>query len=226
MAWSVERRLLVRDAMSVINRVLCLVLLVVAMSSPSHTAHADDELPRHELRHRETARWSSLGGTLTSLAVAGIGAAMLKYGRDHHPETSFSSSMRLYGSWLIGIGGASTLFTPTLGEWYAGEVITGGLKLRGVGVGIGLIGIAAYFLSGKECQQFGSTCFGGEPHDPVPATVLISIGSATYLGGMIYDIVRAPGAADRYNALHVELRPTAIWSPSGIHPGIGLSARF
>ncbi|HEU4728947.1 MAG TPA: hypothetical protein VFT22_13680 [Kofleriaceae bacterium] len=75
-----------------------------------------------------------------------------------------------------------------------------GAKLRGLGIGIGLTGVAAYFASGHPCQRFGDTCFGEQPHDPRPATVVISIGAATYLGGMIYDLVRAPGAADRYNA--------------------------
>lgn len=181
--------------------------------------------PAREPRHREAARWLSLSGALASAAIAGAGGLMLEYGRTH-PDTVFTSRLRLDGSWLIGAGSASTLFTPMLGEWYADQWVTPGLELRGVGIGAGLIGIAAYFTSGSPCQQFGDTCLGGAPHDPKPATVLISIGAATYLGGMILDIVRAPGAADRYNERHVEVVPTAVAGASGLHPGIGLSATF
>ena len=214
-----------RHGMTAANRRLCQILLITAAAILSRTARAGSEVHPHQPRHRETARWWSLGGSLASVAIAGTGGAMLKYGRIHS-GTAFGSSMRRDGAWLIGIGSASSLFTPAFGEWYAGEAITGGMKLRGAGIGVGLIGIAAYFASGRPCQQFGNSCTGGKPHDPVPATVVISIGATAYLAGMIYDVVTAPAAADRYNAGHLQLSPTAILSASGLHPGIGLGATF
>lgn len=203
-----------------VNRTRCVIALAGAVALSPH-AYADTASPTSAVRHRETARWWSLGATLASLTIAGAGAAMLDYGRTH-PDTTFTSRLRLDGSWLIGLGAASTLITPAFGEWYAGEAITGGLVLRGTGIGIGLIGLAAYFLSGTP-EGFGQTYV---PHDPVPATVLFSIGGAAYLGGMIYDIVRAPGAVDRSNARHVMLVPTAVASASGVAPGVGLRATF
>jgi hypothetical protein len=218
--------LLVRDAMTIARRARCLVLLAIAASTGAHAAHADPDPPARPPRHRATARWLSLGGALASATLAGVGGLMLKYGRAHRPRTDSSIRIGHDGAWLIGIGGVSTLFTPALGEWYAGEWFTPGMELRGVGIGIGLGGIAAYFLSGHRCEQFGDQCFNYQPRDPRPATVLISIGAATYLGGMILDIVRAPDAADRYNARHVQFVPTAITGASGLHPGLELRAAF
>lgn len=216
--------MLVRGEM-MISRTGCLVLLAAVLSARPHPAHADPDPPARAPRNRETARWLSLGGTLASAVVAGAGGLMLEYGRDH-ADTASTSRMRLEGSWLIGIGAGSTLVTPLLGEWYAERWGGPGLDLRVAGIGVGLIGVAAYFLSGSRCQQFGDECFGGAPHDPKPATVLISIGAAAYLGGIVYDIVHAPDAADRYNQRHAQIAPMPVASATGLHPGVGLSAAF
>ncbi|HEX3761830.1 MAG TPA: hypothetical protein VHW23_24190 [Kofleriaceae bacterium] len=198
-----------------ITRTGCLVLLAVALSAQARAAHADPAPPAPEPRNRETARELSLGGTLASAVIAGAGGLLMASDR-HQPA----------GPWLIGIGAGSTLFTPLLGEWYAERWGGPGLDLRVAGIGVGLIGVAAYFVSGSRCQQFGDQCFGGTPHDPGPATVLISIGAVVYLGGIVYDIVRAPDAADRYNQRHLQIAPIAVGSATGLHAGLGLSAAF
>jgi hypothetical protein len=69
-------------------------------------------------------------------------------------------------------------------------------------------------------------CGGGRPPDVAAASVPVAIGVALYAAGIIYDLVDAPSAADRYNTRHVEILPTILPTPRGTLPGVALGGTF
>jgi hypothetical protein len=186
----------------------------------------------HHPRDRETARWLSIGGVLGSVAIASIGAGVLAYGfSDGRGYNLEFEGTRSTGKLLIGIGAATTLFTPSLGEWYAGDVWSTGTKLRVAGIGIGLLATAVYFGSGspESCFQFdgGDYCSAGTPHAIAATAVIGGIAGALFAGGIVYDLFDAAKAADRHNASRVEVMPTVVRSANGSTlPALGLAGRF
>jgi hypothetical protein len=201
------------------------------LSSNAITSGIATAEPGHKPRNRETARWLSIGGVLASAAIAGVGAGMLEYGflGNRGYDQSFAR-VRRTGEVLIGVGAGTTLFTPSIGEWYSGQAISTGMKLRMTGVGVGLLGAAIYAATGssESCLMIdhASYCGGGSPPDVAAASVPVGIGVALYVSGIIYDLVDAPSAADRYNARHVEVLPTILPTPTGTLPGVALGGTF
>jgi len=207
---------------------LGLSILVATLVITTGIATAE---PGHPPRNRETARWLSIGGVLTSAAIAGVGAGMLEYGfMDSRGYDRSFAGVRRTGEVLVGVGAATTLFTPSIGEWYAGQAFSTGMKLRATGIGVGLLGAAIYGASGssESCVMFDGAnyCSGGSPRNVAAASVPVAIGVALYVGGILYDLVDAPSAADRYNARHVEILPAALKTPTGILPGVALGGTF
>lgn len=186
---------------------------------------ASDEAPRKP-RDRETAYWLSYGTTVASTALVGTAFLLAEtYRPSEHGRLANDVATGLVIGGLVGAVG--TLVGPSLGEWYAGgPALTTGLKVRGLGIGVGLLAIPAYLATGSSCNQWGTSCLGGSPRDPAGAIVLVSIGAAVYAGGMIYDVIDAAPTADRYNAHHVTLAPAAIATAGGLIPSVGLSGVF
>ena len=120
-------------------------------------------------------------------------------------------------------GLASSLITPSLGHFYAGEYLTWGMAARAVGVGLGVYAIAAQNETvtcampnpnGPTCQQISST-----------GVALLIIAGVAYVGGAAYDVLDAPDAVDRWNRKHgIVLTPTAMRDVSGA-PVAGLALR-
>jgi hypothetical protein len=81
--------------------------------------------------------------------------------------------------WILG---GSLLFGPSVGHWYAGKVLTPGLGVRALGFAI------------------GAAAFGGNDVDD--AISLMLLGTATVLGGAIYDVATAGRSAREYNFEH------------------------
>jgi hypothetical protein len=207
---------------------LGLSTLVVALAITSRIATAE---PGHKPRNRETARWLSIGGVLSSAAIAGVGAGLLEYGfMDNRGYDQSFARVRRTGEVLLGVGAATTLITPSIGEWYSGQAFSTGMKLRATGIGVGLIGAAIYAAtsSSESCFMFDGAnyCGGGSPPDVAAASVPVAIGVALYASGIIYDLVDAPSAADRYNARHVEILPTILPMPRGTLPGVAPGGTF
>ncbi len=186
----------------------------------------------HHARDRETARWLSIGGVLGSVASASVGAGMLAYGFSGGRGYNLGlEDTRRDGEIVIGVGAATTLLTPSLGEWYAGDLWSTGMKLRVAAIGVGLLGTAVYFGSGspESCFQFegGDYCSAGTPRAVVPTAVIGGIAGALFVGGIVYDLFDAPKAADRYGARHVEVMPAVLRSANGSTlPALGLTGRF
>jgi hypothetical protein len=187
--------------------------------------------PGHKPRDREVARWLSIGGVLTSAAIAGVGAGLLEYGfMDGRGYDQGFAHVRRTGEVLVGVGAATTLITPSIGPWYSGQAFTTGMTLRATGIGVGLLGAAIYAATGssESCFMFDGAnyCGGGSPHNVAAASVPVAIGAALYVSGIIYDLVDAPSAADRYNARHIEILPATLKTPTGTLPGVALGGTF
>jgi hypothetical protein len=196
---------------------LSILVLLAAGSTASAKPH----------RSRETARWLSIGGVLGSVAIASVGAGMLAYGfSDGRGYNLAYEGTRTTGELLIGIGAATTLVTPSLGEWYAGELWSTGMKLRVAGIGVGLLATAVYFGSGsaESCFQLdgGDYCSPGSPRAVAATEVIGGIAGALFVGGIIYDLVGAAKAVDRYEVLPIVLRSAT----GSTLPAIGLTGRF
>jgi hypothetical protein len=184
----------------------------------SHLAAADP-VTEDPPRDRMVALGLSIGGTAASAAGFAVGAS-LGWDRGHN---------------LILGSLASTLLTPSLGEWYAGQGITVGLGLRVGGVlvaGLGVVMVGGGLVFGNNCEpgECGTTSDTNSHSSGalLGAGLLFAFGgTVTYLAGIVYDIVDAPSAADRYNNKHnLYLAPTVLPTASGNVPAMSLSGRF
>jgi hypothetical protein len=174
-----------------------LVLTTASIVALGGLAHADDHVD--DLKSETTALELSVGGTAASAAVFVVG--------------NQTHSVRLE---LAGL--ASALVTPSLGEWYAGEIWTAGTGLRLGGAALASLAVASA-LSSSSCWGGGS-CTG-------PGVMLVG-GGVLYAGGILYDIATAPREARAYNRNHGwQLVPTPLRSPTGATTmGVGLGGSF
>jgi hypothetical protein len=197
-----------------------IVVSLLVGSLPAPRLARADPTPRS----RSRARLLSLGGTLASAAITGAGGLMLAYGfANGRGYDQRYGGLRRNGKIVAGIGGATTLFTPSIGAWSSGEALTTGAEIRASGIALGLLGVAIYFATKSPCQQFGDSCLGGSPPNATAATVPIVLGGIVYLGGITHDIfVDAPAAADRYNARHITASPVLLPTATGAVPGLGV----
>jgi hypothetical protein len=104
-----------------------------------------------------------------------------------------------------------------------------------VGLGVRTAGLATMSVSGYFVARDAGASFAcaitGCSHTSSAAPVLgFLAGAAAFVGGMIYDIATAPGAADRWNAEHtpsVQVAPTLVPTASGgVIGGVGVAGRF
>jgi hypothetical protein len=175
-------------------------------------AHADDDAPgmmqpsvaaqsADAPKDADTALYLSLGGTAASaaLTIAGL--------------SSDNGGLALAGI-------ATSLVTPSLGEWYAGKPLTAGMGIRAASAVATIVGFgeALSCLDEQDCRA------------PASAEYLMFGGLAGYAVGTIYDIVTAKSAAREYNAQHgwhVTVAPTALRTASGTSTmGVGIGGSF
>lgn len=125
---------------------------------------------------------------------------------------------------LLYAGLGSSLITPSLGEWYAGDWLTVGMAVRVAAVGLATFAVAHEQHEvtcdvpspGKTCKVFSG---GG--------IALLGIAGIAYIGGAAYDVADAPAAVNRYNRRHgFVLAPTAFATPRGLAPGLYFSATY
>ena len=174
-------------------------LTLVASVAAASVAHADpgDEGPKSP----DTALQLSLGGTLASAAMLGIGLSSNNGG-------------------LAMAGLATSLVTPSLGEWYAGKPLTAGMGIRVASAAAEIAGLAEAF----KCIDAEDTC----SNDSGAAGLLIFGGLIGYAAGTIYDIADAPRSAREYNRMHSwQITPTVMRTPSGdAKMGVGIGGTF
>jgi hypothetical protein len=124
---------------------------------------------------------------------------------------------------MLYTGLVSSVITPSLGEWYAGDWLTIGMAVRVGAVGLATFAVAheqhdavCYSMPGQNCREFSGT-----------GIALLGLAAIAYVGGAVYDVVDAPAAVDRYNQRHgVFVAPTALATPLGLAPGVYFSATY
>lgn len=183
------------------------VAALLAVTLPCAVAHAE--------KHRGTAE-----------ALSGVGVGV--------------SSVLVLSSFLINdpyhpvdepvlyAGLVSSVITPSLGEWYAGEWLTPGMAVRVAAVGLATFAVA-HEQHDIPCDPTsgsppGSTCkaFTGD------GVALLGIAAIAYIGGAAWDVENAGDAVDRANQRTggFALVPTALATPTGLAPGLYFSATY
>lgn len=164
-------------------------------------AAATAEGARGSYKSPSTALALSLGGTIGTFALMGVGGAA---------ENGAMYTVGSLGMWVA----------PSFGHWYVGNGWTTGLKWRLAGAGAAAIGVmwVAVDCIGSGCED-----------DFHPGLMLAVGGGVSFVGGMIHDIATAPRAAREHNARldesrvqDVTIRPTF----GNGRAGVTLSGRF
>lgn len=183
------------------------IVLVVAMVAVLGTA------AEAGVKRRQTAQL--LAGVGTGLSGALIISSVVfapNYGQINEP--------------LLYTGLVTSVFTPSLGNWYAGEYLTWGMAVRGGAAALGVYALAAQYetvtcanasSSTQQCKQIQST-----------GIALLIVAAIAYVGGSAYDVLDASDAVDRYNSRHgIQLTPTAMRGVNGAPtPGLAVVGRF
>ncbi|MGE0551453.1 MAG: hypothetical protein AB7O24_15285 [Kofleriaceae bacterium] len=188
--------------MRIISIVVALTLVVWAVP-----ARADGE------RSPTTAKVLSGVGTGVSSAV--VISSFLFAGR-------YGNS---YNEPLLFTGLGTSVITPSLGQWYAGEWFT-----IGMGVRLGAAGLATFAVVAKsddvrcntseqykECKSLSGT-----------AVALLGIAAIAYVGGAAYDVMTAQEAVENYNKRKrgLAIAPTVIPTNHTPAPGLVLAGEF
>ncbi len=174
--------------------------MTASMTAPAAAPSlaASSEAPKNE----NTALALSLGGTAASAALVIVGG-------------------QANNSGMISVGLLSSLVTPSLGEWYAGKVLTPGMGIRAASAVATIVGLA----ESLKCLDAEGSC-----QTDSAAPVLLGAGLLGYAGGTIYDIATASREARRYNQRHgltLTVAPTPLRAPSGqATMGVGIGGTF
>jgi len=154
-----------------------------------------------------TALALSLGGTVGSIALLSLGS---------NSDSGAMTTAGSLGLWLA----------PSFGHWYAGEGWTKGLSLRVGGSAAAVVGVMWVFTS---CVTAVDSDGGGSDDSCGSGGWALAVGgTAAFVGGMVYDIATAPGAARRHNARARErLQGVSVQPTFGSHrAGVAVSGRF
>ncbi len=157
----------------------------------------------HGDRSAGTAVALSLGVTVAGVVAVGIGAMKV------------NGESPAVGGVLVGVGIGALLVSPTVGHIYAGHTWNSGLRLRVIGLAIGI-----------PSSLGAATCLFArcDPAVAVAAALVALGGVATYAVGEIVEIGTIPRAVHRYNA-GLGIAPIATRDGT-LAPGLAFSARF
>ena len=176
------------------------LLLLLALSAP---AHAD--------KQRETALYLSVGGTIVSSGL--VLGSFLTSGADATVNEPL---------FYTGLG--TSIVTPSLGQYYAGQYLSWGMGIRAAAAGFAIIALAAgqehVACIGAQAGQTNCTELTGT------GIALAGLAGIAYIGGAALDVMDAPDAADRYNQAHMMITPTVLPGPNGAAPGVYFSATY
>jgi hypothetical protein len=143
----------------------------------------------------------------TAMALSGIGVGvstgLIVAGLALRPERDVFYAPLMYP------GIATSLVTPSLGQWYANDWLTPGMAVRA--------GAAAFAVIAFTTQRETITCsdatMTGQTCRELTGTgvALLFLAAIAYTGGSAYDVRDAPDAVDRYNRTQgVFVTPTAL----------------
>lgn len=183
-------------------------LALVALLASATAAHADDRVDP------DAARGLAVLGSAFPVAAIGLGVLVGAEGA-HAPIRDVGSA--------IAIGGAlAGVITPSIGDFAAHRYLAPGIALRAAGLLVTTVGMMKAFNN-----EIGDCSDAGPCHHPASTYLLLVGGAATYLGGMVLDIVGAPEAARTWNREHeLQVAPTAIVTPTSKVTGLAVALRF
>lgn len=164
-------------------------------------------------RNRQTAR-------VLSGAAAGVAGAVTLTGFLTVPEGEAFNRPVLY----TGIG---MLFVmPSLGEMYAGQYLTWGMGVRAVATGLAVWTLHEE-VEPVVCDTIGANKDLNCRQFKENAYPLLGVAAIAFIGGVFYDVLDAPDAADRFNARHgFVVAPAPLSGPNGMAPGLTLTGTF
>lgn len=189
-----------------------LVAAVALVAVSATVAAAEPNVATTDEKDPGVAIGMSLGGTLGSVGLIALGAAL--------PDKAGGPAVAV-------VGALSLLVTPSLGEFYSGQYLTAGMGMRAGGV-------LAFGVGAAEALSNLCFDFSDDGHDScsdrgtdVFAIAMLGLGATSFIAGTIYDIATAGDAAERYNNKHnLAFAPTVIQSKSGATTGFALSGTF
>ena len=190
-------------------------LLILATLSTVAQAESADGEPAAPLDPDEAFELSAIGAAAPA-AVAGMGALMVL-------ASGGSGATRDDGLVVVMISQLVGLVTPSIGEFYSRQILTGGMAMRAGGLLVETVGLFEYYNTGiGDCADLGPDC-----HHPASTYAMIVGGAALYAGGMLYDVFSARDAASSWNRRHdVMVVPTALKTQGSITPGVALALTF
>ncbi len=190
------------------------VLVLATLSTLAHAAPAEVE-PTASLDPDEAFELSAIGAAAPA-AVAGVGALMVL-------ASGGSGASSDDGLVVVMISQLVGLITPSIGEFYSRQILTGGMAMRVGGLLVETVGLFDYYNTGiGDCADLGPDC-----HHPASTYAMIVGGAALYAGGMLYDVFSARDAASSWNRRHdVVVLPTALKTQGSITPGVALALTF
>lgn len=164
-------------------------------------------------RNRQTAR-------VLSGAAAGVAGAVTLTGFLTVPEGEAFNRPVLY----TGVG---MLFVmPSLGEMYAGQYLTWGMGVRAVATGLAVWTLHEE-VEPVVCDTIGANKDLNCKQFKENAYPLLGVAAIAFIGGVFYDVLDAPDAADRFNARHgFVVAPAPLSGPNGMAPGLTLTGTF
>lgn len=138
----------------------------------------------------------------------------------------FAADGDAFNTPLLYSGLASSIITPSLGQWYAGDWFTPGMAVR-----IGAVGLATFALTHETydvvCPLSSSAEMRMCSQLKGAGIALLGVAAIAYVGAAAYDVSDAPQAVERHNHRSgVIMAPTAMSSPQGVVPGLALAGYF
>ena len=188
------------------------VLILATLSTVAQAESAESTTP---LDPDEAFELSAIGAAAPA-AVAGVGALMVL-------ASGGSGATRDNGLGVVMVSQLVGLVTPSIGELYSRQFVTGGMAMRVGGLLVETVGLFDYYNTGiGDCATLGPEC-----HHPAGTYAMIVGGAALYAGGMLYDVVGARDAAGSWNRRHdVMVVPTALKTQGSVTPGVALALTF
>ena len=124
---------------------------------------------------------------------------------------------------LLWTGLGTSIFTPSLGNFYAEQYFTIGMAVR-----LGAAGMMAYVAATQRQDVACNTLMPMTCRETTNTGItLIGLAGLIYIGGAAADFHALPDAMDRYNERHrFQWAPTLTPSPTGSGAMLGLGGRF
>jgi hypothetical protein len=124
---------------------------------------------------------------------------------------------------LVYIGLGTSVITPSLGHWYAGNYLTPGMGIRAAAAAFATFGVLNYSQTVRCNTAEYKECTGLKRE----AGIILGVSAIAFVGGAALDFKTLSESVDRYNAqlsITPTILPTATGAPGA--PGLLLYGSF